>query len=151
MRYFKSCLLLSQGGSAVGVGGQRVDERGQRTELAQPPAHDPPHHQSHPLVREVSSVCSPRLRLATVSSISRGEFLSWGELVLVYRDDMKHGRLIVQKEIKPAAQMIKCILGCINNNDFSGAPIDSLVVRDTGRVFLLTLEGLLLFYQACKV
>lgn len=47
-------VCLSQGGSAVGAGGQRVDERGQRTELAQPSAYDPPHHQSHPLVREVS-------------------------------------------------------------------------------------------------
>lgn len=47
-------LSLSQGSSAIGAGGKRVDERGQRTELTQPSAHDPTHHQSHPLVREVS-------------------------------------------------------------------------------------------------
>lgn len=46
--------LPSQSRPAVRAGRQRLDQRRQREELAQLAAHDPPHHQPHAVVREVS-------------------------------------------------------------------------------------------------
>lgn len=92
-------LSLPQGGSTIRAGGKRVDERGQRTELAQPSAYDPPHHQSHPLVREVSHwLPSNHDAWIRFSTMNAGHYY---KTVVLYTDVKRQGLMLLYFSISP--------------------------------------------------
>lgn len=83
-------VCISQGGSAVRAGGQCMDERGQRNELAQPSAYDPPHHQPHSLVREVSRCLIILLGLDTICMLQNVSPAHCTDLIRFGSNEMPH-------------------------------------------------------------